>query len=182
MTFSKLDNEAGSANIGAVFLLLAVVISASLFAFTVTSQGAAVRERILSVSDDALSRSGSTIAAPGPVYVKDVNGDQLIDARDTITLDISVGPAGSPVELASIVATLETGGGPTTVTTSATTIVGDGDTTLERGETVELRIVPPAQIQSGERFAIRLAPSGGAPVALSATMPLISDGLMILYY
>jgi archaellin len=182
LVLTKPEGEAGATNIGAVFLLLAAVMSASLFAFALTHQGVSVGDRIASIGKGALQQTAPTITARGPVYVKDVNLDKVIDDRDTITFDISVGPAGSPVDLASIVTTLQTQAGRTTVNSSATTIVGDGDRMLESGETVELRIIPPAQIESGKMFVIQLAPDAGAPVSLSATMPLISDGLMTLYY
>ncbi len=183
MTLERPNSESGVANIGAAFLLLAVVIGAAVFAFAVTHLGVSVGDRLALVGSDALEQTERTITAPGPIYVKDVNGDQLIDERDTITFDVTAGPGGQTVALDAIDASLRISDATSTpVSTSATTIVGNGDSVLETGETVELRLVPDGEIASGEQFVIQLTPADGAPVSITATMPLISDSLMTLYY
>jgi hypothetical protein len=173
--------QAGVGGIGTVFLLMALVAAGATFGYAATRQDALAALRFSAAADDALDRTGHVLVVSGPMHAQDVNGDGLIDSSDALTVDVIVAPGSTDVDLAATAVFFVTGEGRYPVAPTIDRVHGDGDSQLEPGELVELRVAPPAALAAGESFTVELTPADGPPIAASGTLPPVIDPLMTLY-
>jgi flagellin FlaB len=182
-------NEKGITGLETAIILIAFVIVASVFAFVVLSTGlfsaekgkAAVFAGLEKASGNLEVRGAVTAAAAAPPVV------------DTITFNLGLAAAGVPtlVDDTAIggvnniaINYIDTQNRFPNVTWTSTTIAGDGDTLLERGELEEITVnivAAGATLDINEEFTLEVIPPSGGTLLLNRTMPQQIDLVMDLH-
>ena len=181
-------NEKGITGLETAIILIAFVIVASVFAFVVLSTGlfsaekgkAAVFAGLEKASGNLEVRGAVTAAAAAPPVV------------DTVTFNLGLAAAGVPtlVDDTAIggvnniaINYIDTQNRFPNVAWTSTTIAGDGDTLLERGELLEVTVALPvgSTLAINEVFTLEVIPPSGGTLLLNRTMPQQIDVVMDLH-
>ena len=193
-------DQRGITGLETAIILIAFVVVASVFAYTVLSAGLFSAEKAKEAVFSGLETVRSSMIIAGPVLAMDTNSD---DSIDEIVFVLSNAVAGEAVNLtrtadtdndgllsdetkthALVVTYIDLAQRVTDITWTASQIgKGDDDFLLETGEkfefTVTLFALSPA-LGANDNFVIELKPSRGASITIERTTPAVVSDVMDL--
>jgi flagellin FlaB len=187
--FNKLHrNESGQTALETAIILIAFVVVASVFAFTILSAGTASTEKGEEAIYAGLEGVQSSMSVKGAI-IAEASGT----AVDTVKFTLSLVSGGDPVNMAvspnNVVvigyrdATQFVNTVPWTVTWVVDNDGGTPDDSLEEGELVEVAVdlsgitTPPA---ANTEFTLEIKPPTGAVLNISRTTPPAIEAVMEL--
>ena len=184
----------GITGLETAIILIAFVIVASVFAFTVLNMGFLTTQTTQSTIQAGTQQAASSMQLAGSVIAYDTNGD---DKVDKIEIYVKLSPGRQAVDLSEgkliISYTNSKGHWVNVYNSTAYTngcvvaeVTGDGDMLLERGElfkiTLNLTAIDGsnAVLSAYDWFKIELKPPVGAVLAVERTIPANVDAVMDL--
>lgn len=202
-------SERGITGIESAIILIAVVVVASVFAYTVLTSGIFTAQTGKDAINAALTRSSGTLTTLGGVVLKDSGGPTGStagdDQVDQVVVTVSLALDDGAVDMTSTVdsdndgdLSDETGLTHTTIAayldatqrvddlawTAAEVGVGDGDALLDPGEQWQVTFnVSQLGTALGvdTEFSIEFKPRDGGMLTLRRTTPEVIDNIMYLY-
>jgi flagellin FlaB len=202
---SMVRAQRGITGLETAIILIAFVVVASVFAYTVLSAGIFSSEKGRETIESGIGNTTSAIALSGKVIAKDTNGDRNVDQL-IFTLASVVGQESS-VDLSHTTDTDndgllsdESNKNHTMVITYfdrdqtvadiawTKTALGknDGDDILEAGEKFQITVYLTTALSSSyplnayDTFTIEVKPPKGGAVTFSKTIPPVTSGVMVL--
>jgi len=185
-------DEKGITGLETAIILIAFVVVAAVFAFTVLSAGLFSTEKSKEAVYSGVKEAQSTMALKGNVVALDSGG--VAGNIDRVTFTLALAAGGQPIDFT------DTSGGANKVILNilnqewevdnigwTVTAIGknDGDNMLEKGEqfmvaTGNLEAIPAitAQpLQANGTFSLQVVPSNGATLVIEKTLPGVIDGV-----
>ncbi len=180
-------NESGQTALETAIILIAFVVVASVFAFTILSAGSASTEKGEEAINAGLQGVQSSMAVKGAVIAKG-NGTSVDDVIFTLAL-VS---GGDPVDVTDssgdnvVVIGYRDGEQLVNEVDWATDWVGanDGDTLLEDGELAEVTVhlnSLATPLEANTEFTLEVKPPTGAVLQLNRTTPAAVETVMELH-
>lgn len=195
------SDQKGITGLETAIILIAFVVVASVFAYTILSAGIYSSEKGKEAIHSGLSTARASMQLSGPVLAMDTDSDNDVDQ---MLIVIANSLKGSPMNL---VPTVDSNGDGllsdespklhslvitfineyqrvTDIAWTATEVgKGDGDTLMETGErfelTVDLTAISPA-VDENDTFVLEIKPGKGSSITLERTMPGRIDDVMNL--
>lgn len=184
-------DQRGITGIETAIVLIAFVVVATVFAFTVLNTGLLSAEKSketvlggLAETSASLHLRGSVIADanPGKTAIDTIKFYLTAAAQSTESVDLS--STGSVVTYLDSDNSLNcTGSGSPSCSWSATWVIGSGNL-LDPGEQVEVTVTLTSLtpgLGKGKEFTIQVKPSKGAVVVVNRTIPAEVKAIMDLY-
>ena len=204
MTRGPLKGQRGITGLETAIILIAFVVVASVFAYTVLSAGIFSSEKGREAIGSGIGTTTSAMSITGKIIAKDTDGDKDVD--EIIFTIASVLGQESNIDLAVTTDTNGDGLLSDEANKVHTTVISyfdrdytiaditwtkqglgknDGDDILEAGEkfqiTVDLRALPTSNpLVAYDSFTIELKPPAGAPIVFSKTIPAVTSAVMTL--
>jgi len=195
--FRKLvQSEEGITALETAIILIAFVVVASVFAFTILSAGTFTTERGKEAVYAGLSEVRGTMELKGSVVAEGVAGTVVSQVQFTV----STVAGGEPIDLTTgtnqkiVVDYRDAESVEDSVPISITFTVGDSDSLLEEGELAKILVPLNGQTISGmtgtaidvdlaasEQFSLEIKPPNGAVILLERTLPAYIDAVMDLH-
>jgi flagellin FlaB len=195
------SDQKGITGLETAIILIAFVVVASVFAYTILSAGIYSSEKGKEAIHSGLATARASMQLSGPVLAKDTDSDNDVDQ---MLIVISNSLKGSPmnlvatvdadsdgllsdeaVKLHSLVITfIDQSQMVTDIAWTATDVgKGDGDTLMETSERFELLVdlsaISPA-VDENDTFVLEIKPGKGSAITLERTMPGRLDDVMNL--
>jgi len=180
--------ERGITGLETAIILIAFVVVASVFAYTVLSAGIFSSQKGKEAIYTGLAEARSSLTLKGELVAHDTNSDGKLN---TVTFMLTNALNGEAVDM-----TPTAGGNNVTVIsytdktqhidnlswTVAKLGMDDGDNLLEPGETFEVTVdVAAANVGSYTTFALDVKPPVGSVLVIEATTPAVIDAINILH-
>ncbi len=204
MTRGPLKGQRGITGLETAIILIAFVVVASVFAYTVLSAGIFSSEKGREAIGSGIGTTTSAMSITGKIIAKDTDGDKDVD--EIVFTIASVLGQESNIDLAVTTDTNGDGLLSDEANKVHTTVISyfdrdytiaditwtkqglgknDGDDILEAGEkfqiTVDLTALPTTnQLVAYDSFTIELKPPAGAPIVFSKTIPAVTSAVMTL--
>ena len=204
MTRGAPKGQRGITGLETAIILIAFVVVASVFAYTVLSAGIFSSEKGREAIGSGIGTTTSAMSITGKIIAKDTDGDKDVD--EIIFTIASVLGQESNIDLAVTTDTNGDGLLSDEANKVHTTVISyfdrdytiaditwtkqglgknDGDDILEAGEkfqiTVDLTALPTTnQLVAYDSFTIELKPPAGAPIVFSKTIPAVTSAVMTL--
>ncbi len=204
MTRGPLKGQRGITGLETAIILIAFVVVASVFAYTVLSAGIFSSEKGREAIGSGIGTTTSAMSITGKIIAKDTDGDKDVDLI-VFTIASVLGQE-SNIDLAVTTDTNGDGLLSDEANKVHTTVISyfdrdytiaditwtkqglgknDGDDILEAGEkfqiTVDLRALPTSNpLVAYDSFTIELKPPAGAPIVFSKTIPAVTSAVMTL--
>lgn len=193
--------ERGITGLETAIILIAFVVVASVFAYTVLSAGLFSSEKGKEAIHSGLQQARGTMEMVGGVIIKDTNSD---DNFDQILITVANALDGEPIDLTTTtdsdsdgLLSDETGKTHTTVIslvdknqrvddiawTKSEVGKGDGDNLLEPGEKMQITVnisQLATRINADDTFTLELKPDQGSAVVIQRTTKSVVDDVMYL--
>ncbi len=195
--FKALHNdESGQTALETAIILIAFVVVASVFAFTILSAGSSSTEKGEAAIYSGLENVQSSMAVKGAV-IANSNGTIV----ESIDFTMSLASGGAPIDLGDtskvVIGYRDANNNVTVVHDEADTatagwssdflVHNDGteaDSMLEDGELVQITVIIPADIDpdlgANTEFTLEVKPPSGAVLNISRTTPAALDTVMEL--
>ena len=168
--------------------MIAFVIVASVFAFVVLSTGLFSAEKGKAAVFAGLEKASGNLEVRGSVTAASAIPPDV----DAITFNLGLAAAGSPTLVDELTISdanniainyIDEQARVANVTWTTTSILGDGDTLLERGELLEVTVALPgtSTLLINEVFTLEVIPPSGGTLLLNRTMPQQIDLVMDLH-
>ncbi len=195
------EGQQGISGLETAIILLAFVVVASIFAYTVLSAGVFSAEKGKEAVYSGLQQARGTMMLQGPVIAEDDDSDDVVDQIIFIVVNAL---DGEPIDLATTTDADSDGLLSDEATKNHTTVIsygdtsqrvddiawttsqigrGDSDTQLEPGEkmqiTIDLTAVTPVLDAYGT-FRLEVRPDRGSTLVLERTIPAVVDPVMDL--
>ena len=195
------SDQKGITGLETAIILIAFVVVASVFAYTILSAGIYSSEKGKEAIHSGLSTARASIQLSGPILARDTDSDNDVDQ---MLIVIANSLKGTPLNL---VPTVDSDGDGllsdespklhslvitfinqsqrvTDIAWTATEVgKGDGDNLMETGErfelVVDLTAISPA-IKQNDTFVLEIKPGKGSSITLERTMPGRIDDVMNL--
>ncbi|WP_048151945.1 archaellin/type IV pilin N-terminal domain-containing protein [Methanolacinia paynteri] len=186
----------GFTGLEAAIVLIAFVVVASVFAFSVIGAGYFATQQTQSTAYTALQQTGSTLEVLG--YVHGIK--RADDEIGAIQFNVGLAPGGKYIDFSKMVLTWTTrdeiriydANEPlynTTIDEGKWGIVGikptdaAGDTVLESGETytIYVNLAPGEELGPGEEFSLELTSTSAMSLIISRSAPWQIDNINNLY-
>ena len=175
-------DERGITGLETAIILIAFIVVASVFAFTVLSAGVFSAEKGKNAVFAGLEGVSSSLKIVGPVVAKDTDNDDSIDEivfvlatiLDSNGINLTVPPNDTTL------ISLHTASLTTDSLTWTRTAIGkdDGDVTLERSELAELTVdvsgLSP-RLGVSDKFTLEVRPKQSASLVIQRTLPSSID-------
>ena len=204
MTRGPLKGQRGITGLETAIILIAFVVVASVFAYTVLSAGIFSSEKGREAIGSGIGTTTSAMSITGKIIAKDTDGDKDVDLI-VFTIASVLGQE-SNIDLAVTTDTNGDGLLSDEANKVHTTVISyfdrdytiaditwtkqglgknDGDDILEAGEkfqiTVDLKALPTSNpLVAYDSFTIELKPPAGAPIVFSKTIPAVTSAVMTL--
>ena len=176
-TFARWRSEQGITGLETAIVLIAFIVVAAVFSFVVLSTGLFSAERGKDTVYAGLSKTRGSMTIAGAVTAVS-NGTQLTDVVVTVSLAAGGSEIGLDPNAANnrtVVGYHDGGVSDTDLAYTTTVLVGDGDTSLEPGELIELNIdlTQNNAIAIGENdtFWLEFKPASGSYLVVQRTVP-----------
>ena len=189
-------SESGVTALETAIILIAFVVVASVFAFTILSAGTFTTERSKEAIYAGLSEVRGTMELKGSVIAEGIAGSVVSQCQFTIA-NVA---GGEPIDLTTgtnqkiVVDYRDASTVQDNVQISITFTVGDGDSLLEEGELAKI-LVPlngqtiagtsaagiDADLAANSPFSMEIKPPNGAVILLERTTPAYIDAVMDLH-
>ena len=195
------SEQKGITGLETAIILIAFVVVASVFAYTILSAGIYSSEKGKEAIHSGLSTARASIQLSGPILARDTDSDNDVDQ---MLIVIANSLKGTPLNLVptvdsdsdgllsdespklhSLVITfINQSQRVTDIAWTATEVgKGDGDALMETGErfelVVDLTAISPA-IKQNDTFVLEIKPGKGSSITLERTMPGRIDDVMNL--
>ena len=195
-------NQRGITGLETAIILIAFVVVASVFAYTVLSAGIFSAEKGKEAIYEGLEGARSSLTLVGGVIAKDVDGD---DDLDLLLFTVTNALAGEPIDFNVTTDTDFDGLLSDEASKNHTTIIsyhdstqevsdvawtkaelgkGDGDPLLEVGEKFTITLYLGSALATDpdeyDQFTIEIKPDGGAALIFERTLPAVIDDVMDL--
>ncbi len=181
-----LRNKKGLTGLETAIILIAFVIVASAFAFTVLNMGILSSQRSKEVIGTGMAEASSVLELDGSVIANSTNNQV-----DSIIFYIKTSAGKHPVDLSTTTATISYTSPHThqdNVYDNSTTafiyeVKGDGDTLLEYGEKFKVVVNVTAidtSLTANDKFTIEVKPPVGAVLTVERYLPPALDNVMDL--
>ena len=189
-------DQRGVTGLETAIILIAFVVVASVFAYTVLSAGIFSAEKGKEAVHSGLESARSSMEIVGPVVAKDNNADGDVDE---IIFIVANSLKGEPINLATTTDTDDDGLLSDETTKSHTTVVsyidkvqevtditwttnelgqGDGDTLLESGEKFEITVNVAnltTRLNANDTFTLEMKPAKGSSLVIERSTPAVID-------
>lgn len=185
--FKKFHNdESGITALETAIILIAFIVVASVFAFTILSAGTASTERGQEAIYSGLENVQSSMEVKGTVIAKE---DTAGTALGDVVFTLALASGGEPIDLAAatssvIVSYQDADEFVNAVAYTVAWPVGDGDELLEDGELAEMTVALEGNVASapaaGQAFTLEVKPPTGAVINLNRTAPAAIEAVMEL--
>lgn len=172
-----ITSERGITGLETAIVMIAFVVVAAVFAFTVLSTGLFSSERGREAVYAGLAKTRGSLAISGGIIATS-NGTNLTDLAITVVLaaggeSVSLSP--SATNNRTVVGYRDTAVSDSDLTYTVTDIVGDNDEVLEPGEVMEIAIDltqnPAIDLGPNETFSLELKPPSGSYIVVQRTLP-----------
>ena len=194
-------DQRGITGLETAIILIAFVVVASVFAYTVLSAGIFSAEKGKEAIHSGLEQARGTMEMVGPVIAKDTDGDNDVDE---IVFTVANALNGEPVDLSTttdadsdgilsdeatknhvaIVSYIDKSQRVDDITWTRSLIgKGDTDNLLEPGEKMEITVVLTALspvLDAYDTFTIEMKPDQGSTFTITRTIPAVVDDVMDL--
>ena len=184
------SNESGQAALENAIILIAFIVVASVFAFTILSAGSTSTEKGEQAIYSGLEGVQSSMAVKGAVIAESADNTNV----DTVTLTMSLVSGGDPVDMtdtttagANVVVVGYRDGtqfAPEVPWTLSWVGANDADTMLEDGElaqiVVNLGSLPQGPLVKNTEFTLEIKPPSGAVLNITRTTPAAIETVMEL--
>ena len=195
------SDQRGITGLETAINLIAFVVVASVFAYTILSAGIFSAEKGKEAIHAGLSTARSSMQLSGPVLARDTDSDNQVEQ---LLFTISNSLRGAPLNLtptvdadadgflsdeavkshSMVITFIDQNQYVTDIAWTATQIgKGDGDTLMETGERFELLVdltgISPA-VDENDTFVLEIKPAKGSSVTLERTIPGRVDDVMNL--
>ena len=189
-------DQRGVTGLETAIILIAFVVVASVFAYTVLSAGIFSAEKGKEAIHSGLEQARSSMELVGPVVAKDTNADGDVD---DIIFIVANALEGEPVNMV-ITTDVDNDGLLSDETTKTHTTVisyidkgqevtdiawtqsqlgqGDGDTLLEAGEKFEITVNVAnlaTRLNANDKFTLEIKPAKGSSLVIERTTPAVID-------
>ena len=189
-------DQRGVTGLETAIILIAFVVVASVFAYTVLSAGIFSAEKGKEAVHSGLESARSSMEIVGPVVAKDNNADGDVDE---IIFIVANSLKGEPINLATTTDADDDGLLSDETTKSHTTVVsyidkvqevtditwttselgqGDGDTLLESGEKFEITVNVAnltTRLNANDTFTLEMKPAKGSSLVIERSTPAVID-------
>jgi flagellin FlaB len=197
------SDQRGITGLETAIILIAFVVVASVFAYTILSAGIFSAEKGKEAIHSGLSTARSSMQLSGPVLARDTDGDNQVEQ---LLFTISNSLRGSPLNLTAtvdadadadgvlsdeavkshslVITFIDQNQYVTDIAWTSTQIgKGDSDALMETGERFELLIdltgISPA-VDENDTFVLEIKPAKGSSVTIERTIPGRVDDVMNL--
>lgn len=195
------SDQKGITGLETAIILIAFVVVASVFAYTILSAGIFSAEKGKEAIHSGLSTARASMQLSGPVLAKDTDSDNDVDQ---MLLVISNSLKGAPMNLVGttdadadgllsdeavkshhlVITFIDQAQMVTDIAWTATEVgKGDGDSLMETSERFELLVdltaISPA-VDENDTFILEIKPGKGSAITLERTMPGRIDDVMNL--
>lgn len=193
------SDQRGITGLETAIILIAFVVVASVFAYTILSAGIFSAEKGKEAIHSGLSTARSSMQLSGPVLARDTDGDNQVEQ---LLFTISNSLRGSPLNLTAtvdadgvlsdeavkshslVITYIDQNQYVTDIAWTSTQIgKGDSDALMETGERFELLIdltgISPA-VDENDTFVLEIKPAKGSSVTIERTIPGRVDDVMNL--
>ena len=194
-------DQRGVTGLETAIILIAFVVVASVFAYTVLSAGIFSAEKGKEAVHSGLESARSSMEIVGPVVAKDNNADGDVDE---IIFIVANSLKGEPINLATTTDADDDGLLSDETTKSHTTVLsyidkvqevtditwttnelgqGDGDTLLESGEKFEITVNVAnltTRLNANDTFTLEMKPAKGSSLVIERTTPAVIDKVVDL--
>lgn len=171
--------DAGITALETAIILIAFVVVASVFAFTMLSAGTFSTERGKEAIYAGLSEVQSSMVIKGSVLVTATAANENIS---NVIVTVANALGGEPIDMQTISRTIQIEYRSSTQraaidTWTADELVGDGDTMLETGELFEITVplADPIALGANTQFVVEIKPPSGAVLNIQRTTPAYID-------
>ena len=195
------QDQRGITGLETAIILIAFVVVASVFAYTVLSAGIFSSERGKEAIHAGLSQARGTMEIVGGVIARDTDDDNGVDE---IIFTLSNALQGEPANLATTVDADEDGLLSDETGKTHTTIIsyidqeqrvddmawvkvgvgqGNGDDLLDPGEKMEITVDVSGlatALDANGRFTLEIKPNSGSSLVIERTIPAVVDAVMYL--
>lgn len=187
--FNKLTrNESGQTALEAAIILIAFIVVATVFAFSMLSAGTESTERGNEAIYAGLEGVQSSLAIRGDVIGQDTTADQNVD---TVVFTLAIVSGGDPIDMTDttgdnvMIIGYRDGGQFLNEVDWASAWIGtnDGDTMLEDGELVEISVDLSSlttPLSSNTEFTLEAKPPTGAVLNITRSVPASVEAVMDL--
>ena len=189
-------DQRGVTGLETAIILIAFVVVASVFAYTVLSAGIFSAEKGKEAVHSGLESARSSMEIVGPVVAKDNDADGDVDE---IIFIVANSLKGEPINLATTTDADDDGLLSDETTKSHTTVVsyidkvqevtditwttselgqGDGDTLLESGEKFEITVNVAnltTRLNANDTFTLEMKPAKGSSLVIERSTPAVID-------
>lgn len=195
------SEQKGITGLETAIILIAFVVVASVFAYTILSAGIYSSEKGKEAIHSGLSTARASIQLSGPILARDTDSDNDVDQ---MLIVIANSLKGTPLNLVAtvdsdsdgllsdespklhslVITFINQSQRVTDIAWTATEVgKGDGDALMETGErfelVVDLTAISPA-IKQNDTFVLEIKPGKGSSITLERTMPGRIDDVMNL--
>ena len=195
------SDQKGITGLETAIILIAFVVVASVFAYTILSAGIFSSEKGKEAIHSGLNTARSSIRLSGPILARDTDSDNDVDQ---MLIVIANSLKGAPMNLVAtvdsdsdgllsdespklhslVITFINQSQRVTDIAWTATEVgKGDGDALMETGErfelVVDLTAISPA-IKQNDTFVLEIKPGKGSSITLERTMPGRIDDVMNL--
>jgi flagellin FlaB len=185
--FNLHRDESGQTALETAIILIAFIVVASVFAFTILSAGTASTERGEEAIYSGLDGVQSSMTIRGTVIGQDAGSGNL----DTVTFTVAMVAGGDPVDFTAapdntvIIGYFDAGQFVNEVPWTVDWVGGnDGDDLLEEGEVAEITVDLAAGLTTplgaNTEFTIEVKPENGAVFTINRTTPATIETVMEL--
>ncbi|NDJ86937.1 MAG: hypothetical protein GYB66_13730 [Chloroflexi bacterium] len=181
------QDESGQTALETAIILIAFVVVASVFAFTILSAGSESTEKGEEAIYSGLEGVQSSMAVKGSIIAQDSGG--VAGEVDTVVFTVALVSGGDPVDVTDTSGSNKVVIGyrdDTQFINELDWTIGwvgdnDGDSLLEDGELAEITVdVSGAALGSNTEFTLEIKPPTGAVINLSRTTPAAVEAVMQL--
>ncbi|MBX3084185.1 MAG: hypothetical protein KF716_21300 [Anaerolineae bacterium] len=171
------QNENGQAALETAIILIAFIVVASIFAFTILSAGSSSTEKGKEAIAAGMQSVQSSMSVKGAVIAK---ANVAKDAVDSVVFTLALVSGGAPIDLKSAVADRKViigyrdGADLDNNLTWTATFIGknNGDALLENGELAEITVtVPAGKLKENQNFTLEVKPPTGSVLIINRTTP-----------
>lgn len=176
-------DEKGQTALETAIILIAFVVVASVFAFTILSAGTASTEKGEEAIYSGLEGVQSSMTTKGAVIAE---GDTTNDVVTSVIFNLALANGASPIDLdaaGSVVISYRDASQLVPELTWTVDFIGtdDGDTLLEESELAEITVdLTGTSLGANTAFTLEVKPPTGAVISMSRNTPAAIDAVMEL--
>jgi archaeal flagellin FlaB len=180
--------DEGFTGLEAAIVLIAFVVVAAVFSYVVLGAGFFTTQKSQEVVHTGVQQASSTLEIAGNVY-----GTGAVGMVKYINFTISLAPGGTPVDVSKMIVTFSNETYTETMDKSPTYSVSSGkfavnairggnwDDLLEKGEQMDIGVMPKGGLYKNDQFTLEVKPIIGAALDIKRTAPASIQPVNILY-